>query len=325
MWAHYGQVGDYETWSGKIVQARFFPAWKEYYEYAVYRTEYTYDSDGKVSGSYQVFDHWEPTTRWHSEHWEAYSNIDTTYSITKARYNYFVKIFGNERSIKGDRTTSEHASRMIAGDPKDYLTILTSDFVEPITSVKYFENRIKAAPSIFNFLEVPKEMAVFEYPGNQNAWISNRLLGNAPKHLSIRKWDEMCARLGPIKRLNVIFVGFDSSDTMLAEWQKSKWMGGKKNDLVICKGPNWCKVFGWSESDICKRNIETLILQNKLDDAILPLIEKEIMDNYKKREFTEDFAYLTVEPQVHHWITFIVILFLSQGALYFYFHREDFC
>ena len=28
-WAHHGQVGDYETWSGKIVMAKKFSAWKE--------------------------------------------------------------------------------------------------------------------------------------------------------------------------------------------------------------------------------------------------------------------------------------------------------
>lgn len=322
-WSYHGQVGDYETWSGKITSAQFIPRWHEYYEYAVYRTEFTYDEKGNINGSYQVFDHWEEATRWHEQYWMAYSNINTSYNISESKYKYFVKNFKNESKERGDRTTSEHNSRMISGDPYDYVTYLKDDFVEPITDTRYFVNRIKAAKSVFNFVTPPKEIQVFDYPQNADVWRSNRLLGTAPKDFDIRLVDEMNARLGPTKRVNVIIIGFNSSDSSLAEWQRSKWIGGKKNDLVICYGTKWVKAFGWSESDICKRNIETLFLQNNKTNDLLKLLEAEIWSNYKKREFTEDFQYLTIEPEFKHWMVFIILMILIQGGLYVAFHHEN--
>jgi hypothetical protein len=283
----------------------------------------TRDSKGKTTThSRRVFDHWESRTRWHGPTWTANSNIDTDYGIGEQRYLYFVKMFGNQSSKRGDRRTMEHNSRMIAGDPMDYYTTCPNDFVEPITDVRWFENRIKATPSVFNFVDVPPEVPVFEYPANRNPWQSNRVMGSASRTISIRLWDEMCARLGVRRYVNMIIIEFDSSDSMLAEWQKSKWWGGKKNDLVLCVGKGFTKVFGWSESDVCKRNLETLLLKHPLDNTILPLIEQEVMANYKKREFTEDFAYLSVEPQAHHWWTFIILLILTQTGLYIFFHKE---
>lgn len=326
-WSYSSQVGDYETWSGKIVKAVYIPKWHEFYEYAVYRTEYytTTDSNGKTTThSQQVFDHWEPTSRWHSPSWTAYSDIHTNYNISESRYKYFVEQFGNESAYPGIRHSSEHNSRMISGDPNDHHTqLLNSNFVEPITDSRWFENRIRATPSVFNFVEVPENIQVFEYPENRNPWKSNRIVGSAKKDISIRLWDEMCARLGKLKRVNMILVKFDSSDTMLTEWQRSKWIGGKKNDLVICVGEGFVKVFGWSESDICKKNIELLFLHHPINNDILPLLEREVMNNYTKREFTEDFSYLSVEPTESHWLTFMILMVLSQGGLYLTFHRKE--
>lgn len=324
-YSFHSQVGDYETWSGKITQAVFVPKWHEYYEEAIYKTEYYYSGTGKnrTRHSRQVFSHWSPRSRWHSASWIAYSNINTSYDITQQKYEYFVKKFGNELKERGDRTTMEHNSRMISGDPYDYKTYLKDGFVEPITDVRYFENRIKATPSVFNFVKVGDNIPIFPYPENKNPWISNRVMGITFKTISTRLWDEMCARVGPIKRVNVIIVGFDSRETMMAEWQKAKWLGGKKNDLVLTYGPKWAKVFGWSESDICKKNIESILLQNTINNDIIPLIEKEIYDNYKKREFTEDFAYLQVEPSSKSWILFIFLMIITQALLYVGFHHTD--
>jgi hypothetical protein len=107
------QTEDTETLSGQIVLAKHYSEWFEYYEYAVYRTEYyseqeSYsDSKGKtryrtVRKSRQVFDHWQPTTRWHSADYAAYSNINTSYSVSREKYFYFVKNFGNETAEKGE-------------------------------------------------------------------------------------------------------------------------------------------------------------------------------------------------------------------------------
>jgi hypothetical protein len=86
-----GMTSDVETWSGQIVQSVERSAWREYYEEAVYRTVYETHTDSKGNSyttSYEVFDHWESHRRWHNIHWQAYSNIDTSYEITRDHHYY---------------------------------------------------------------------------------------------------------------------------------------------------------------------------------------------------------------------------------------------
>lgn len=74
----YGMTHDTEIWSGECINAVHIPAWLEYYEEAIYRTEiytdtelYT-DSKGHtqtrtITKTRRVFSHWEPRTRHHSD------------------------------------------------------------------------------------------------------------------------------------------------------------------------------------------------------------------------------------------------------------------
>lgn len=203
-WAYYGQVGDQETWSGSIIEARQYSAWHEYYEYAVYRTEYyseeesTTDSNGKtttrtVTKSKRVFDRWEPTSKWHNEKWGMNSNIHTDYVISKDKYILISTKFGGDAPIPGSRKTGEHNSRMIGGDPNDYLATNKTGYVEPITKSVFFENRVRASTNIFNKRSISKIEAktLFEYPTSINPFLSTRLLGDSTKFFTPLEWDQL--------------------------------------------------------------------------------------------------------------------------------------
>ena len=95
--AIHGMTADKEVHSGEIITARQFSRWKEYYEYAVYKTEYyattEFYTDDKgrsrsrtVTKSRRVFSHWEPTSRWHEESFSARSNIYTSYGISRSKF-----------------------------------------------------------------------------------------------------------------------------------------------------------------------------------------------------------------------------------------------
>lgn len=125
-------------------------------------------------------------------------------------------------------------------------------------------------------------------------------------------------------------IGYKDTDSMMAEYQKASWIGGKKNDIVLIYNisngsvkPNWSRVFGWSESEICKRNLESILLSNPINDNILELISNEIAANYKIKDWTK-FDYLTIEPRNIHYIWFFIILILTQVSLYVYFHYNEF-
>lgn len=317
------QTADFETWSGQITHARQFSAWLEFYQEAVYRTETYTTGSGKNRQTHtrQVFSHWRNCTRWHSEHFTCYSNISTSYSISKDQYNRWKTQWQNETKVRGDRSTLEHNSRQIDGDPFDYETSCPSLIIEPIHCQKSVVNRLKAAQSVFNFVKVSAETEklLFKYPESSNPFSSNRVLGTATLKISTKQWDILNAKLGPIKKVNLIIVGFDSPDHTLAESLKALWIGGKKNDLVLVYGNGWSRVFGWSDSDILKRNLEQLLLQNPVDENLLPEIEKLILAEYEKTNWHK-FDHLSVEPNGWAWFWFWLCLILTQVGLWVFFH-----
>jgi len=331
-----GMTADVETWSGQIVQSREYSAWQEYYEYAVYRTEYyteteSYtDSNGHsqtrtVTHSRQVFDHWEPTSRWHNIHWECSSNISTTYNIDQKTHKYLEVKFNDRHPVAGHRRTSEHNSRMISGDVNDYFADNKTGWVEPITKRVSFENRIKAAPSVFSFVKPPPN-TVFAYPKNDNPFISDRLLGSAAL-IDILPFDQMNARLGPRKLVNVIMVGFGNKGSEYGQMQQAEWIGGKKNDIVITFGgsnkkPSWVYVFGWTEKDITKRDIESIILEHGAVVETLPLIEEEIKKNYVLKDWSK-FDYIQIQPPTWSYVVFLCLMVVSQGGIWYFFMNNE--
>lgn len=321
-----GMTADVETWSGQITEAQYQPQWVEYYEYAVYRTEWysVSDSDGKGSHmeSRQVFDHWEPTTETHPRRWFKYDTFGRTFSISEAEYVQILGKFGRRDTRPGVRSTYEHNSHMLSGDPNDYYAVNATGYIFPVTDVRHWSNRVKASPSAFSFPQVPLDAPVYEYPKNKNPFASDRLLGTAKGAVSTLAWDQMNARLGPTKKVNVILVGYGDKDSSVAELQKSKWIGGKKNDIVVCYGGDadphkarWAKVFGWSDSDICKYEVQTVLLQNPVDDSIIPKIEKEIWRGYVIKDWHQ-FDYLTVEPPRWSYWVYLLAVVVTQGLVW---------
>lgn len=339
-------VSDTQTYSGQIIQANRYAAWREYYEEAVYRTEYynervsyteTVGSGAKARTvtkhrterrSRRVFDHWEGHKRWHNESYDMSSNINTRYDIDRTAYWDTCKKFGGEVSVKGDRRTGEHNSRMIDGDPNDYMSTPKTGYVYPVTKPVSFENKLKAGPSVFSFVEVPKTIPVFEWPANSNPFQSERLLGQAQKDVSISEWDKLNARLGPTKKANLILIGFGAQDSSIAQYQRAKFLGGKRNDVVMCYGgsaakPNWTVVFGWTDSELVKQNLQTLLLEKGVSNAIIPDIEKEITAHYQVKNW-HAFDHLTVPPSNGLITWYIITLILTQSVLYIFFYRNEF-
>lgn len=342
--ASHGMTDDVETWSGYGVAAKHFSAWQEYYEYAVYRTEYyqvqetyyTTDSKGRsqshthmVTHSRQVFDHWEPTTRWHSDSWTLYTTLGDI-GIDQNKYGYMTQKYNDNHAVAGTRTTWEHNSKMIAGDPNDYLAENRTGWIEPVITQKHFVNKVKAAPSLFSFAKVPTNIAVYPWPAVRDWNRSDRVMGTAQQMMDTLVWDQMNAVLGAAKKVNLILVGFPpGSSEDMAKWQQAKWIGGKKNDLVIAYAGGgvvpveWVTCFGWTESELVKRNLEDLFLHNPIDHNLIPKICKEVTANYVKKNWHK-FDYITIEPPAWSYWVYILVMVLVQGGLYAWFHFNEF-
>lgn len=318
------QTADIETWSGQLIAGRHIPRWHEYYETAVYRTEYS--GSGKNRRSYTVFDHWESHTTWHDDEYTIDSNIDTTYEVDLPAFDKIAKTWGGVHAVQGRRSTSAHNSRMIGGDPDDYVTKNTG-FIWPVTKLVKFENRIQATPTTFSYAKVPEKIQVFHYPPNKNSFTSDRLVGSAVV-VDTFKFDQMNARLGPTKKVNVIAVGFGTRDSSAAQWQEAAWIGGKKNDIVICfgglnKSPTWVRAFGWTEKKTCLRQLESIVLDKGFVEETLPLIEAEIRADYVLKDWKK-FDYIRVPAPMWSIWTYISVAGVCQALFWWWARNNEF-
>lgn len=316
--ALYGMTADVETWSGTIEKAVRYPKWVEQYQEAVYRTETYTDFNGKTS-TRRVLSHYETKYRDHPERYEValyFGSKSFNKNISKSFFQEIKNNWGGEECIKKQKGSRPG---FYSGDKNDYIATDMVGYVYPVNQTYRFENKIKAAPSVYSFAPVPESIRVFEYPQNKNWKQSNRLLGKAKDSVSILEWDRMNSRLGPIKKVNVILIGFDSTDSQIGQYQEAKWIGGKKNDLVLCYGKKdnkicWTYVFGWTEKEIVKRNLETILLKNEINDDIISVIEKEIVENYKIKDW-EKFDYINVEPEPFYYYVLIIIMVVTQSII----------
>jgi hypothetical protein len=330
--ANAGMTHDTEVWSGRITTGAHRSAWMESYEEAVYRQERrtrtvpVYNDKGRQVGtrpevSYKkVFDHWAPRTRHHADRWTADDSLGQHWEISREQFDLLVSRFGERHAVAGDRSTSERNSRMVSGDPNDYVAVNRTGWIQPTTAVKSWENRVKAAPSQFSFplIPEPEQQPLHPYPDPPDPFTSTRVLGQTA--IPILEWDQLNARLGPVKHVNLIVIGFGSQPISAADNQRAVWLGGKKNDLVITAGgapekPTWARVFGWSESDACKRTIETLVLTHGLTPALIAPLEAEVMATYTIKDWTR-LDYLAVEPPWWSYLVLIGVMIAVHGLLW---------
>ena len=315
-WAVFkGLTDDTETFSGLVTGAVHQPEWVEKYT----ATESYTDSKGHS--------HSRKVTRYitHHERFDADCDFITkkkTIPMSKMEFHELASLFGRTEKKEG------HRPGFHSGDRYDYTLVNINHYTAPCTTLEHFENRIKASDTIFSFIKVPKEIQVFEYPEN-TLLHSKRLLGDAALQIDAREFDLMNSRLGPFKKVNMILIGFNSKALpILGQYQESKWIRGKKNDLVLCYGsgengkPSWAYCFGWTEKELVKRNLETILLDHSMGNDLLPLIEKEIIANYELKDWSQ-FDYITIYPPLWTYFLFLFILALIEGAYYFFYAMDN--
>jgi hypothetical protein len=310
-----GMVGDVETWSGKLTKAVYEPEWVE--KYRQQHSETIVVGHRKDGSSITTTRTWYTTEyRTHHEQWTAYgdfgSGVTDSYSINEVRFKDISSNFG------GIKIETPFKDGFYKGDKNIYVSYNNKGYVYPIITTRSFDNRLKAAPTVMSYAPVPKNVHVFEYPSNTNPFQSDRLAGLSYKHFDLSLFDQMNSRVGPKRFVNVILVEFGSNESQhIAKYQEAKWVGGKKNDLVICysldknRDTQWAYCFGWSDSNLIKRNMESLFINNRVNNELLPKIEAEINKNWHKKDWHE-FDYITIRPSRIYYITLIIVMFVVQ-------------
>jgi len=329
--AIHGMTDDIETWSGQITKTSHYPRWVEEYEESHTREVPSgTDKDGNTTYTTETYYTTEHAT--HHEHWTVtrdFGSYNDEPEIEEHLFHEISKKFGKEIVEDGIQSCT-HGGHFDGGDNNIYSSYNKTGYVYPVTTIRSFENRIKAAPTVFSFSKVPTNINVYAWPDNSDWMHSDRLLGTASILVDHYKWDCMNSSLGPRKRVNVIMVGFGDVSDDYGHYQQAKWIGGKKNDLVICFGgatknspAKWTYVFGWTENELVKQNLMTLLLTHPVDNNIIPLISEEIAKNYVIKDWKK-FDYISIDPPTWAYWVYFILLGISQAGLYFFFHSNDF-
>jgi hypothetical protein len=309
-----GQTNDVETWSGVATHAIYTPRWRSSHEVAVYNT----DKDGN-----RTLSHYETEYRWHGPHYHLQSSLGR-FAIDSSEFDRLKFLWGGDTwAVSGSRPN------YYSGDRNDYHTSNTTGHLEPVVAIKSFENRVKAAPNTFSFAKVPEGVDTYEWPKHTGTGDSGRLIGRA-RRIGFLKWDQMCSVVGPKYKVNLIMIGFsDSSTVQDAIYQEAAWVGGKKNDLVICFGggsggkAGWSYVFGWTDSELVKRNLETIVLNNTVDSTIVPKIKEEVAKNYKIKDWSH-FDHISVPVPWWGYLLSVLILSVSQFGYYYWASNNEY-
>lgn len=307
---------DIEVLSGEIIKATFHPKWiEEYQQMHTYTT-----TDGKGHSTTHIY--YTTEHRTHQEYWDCDTSINTSHCIDKAFYDQICNNFGNKNTEDG------HKSGFDGGDKNIYTTYKRrSTYIYPVTKTQSWANRIKCSKTVFSYPSIPDGTKLYEYPIPTNWQVSNRLI-NEP-NISILEFDRLNAKVGDMKKVNVIMINFgENTDPMIAKYQEAKFIGGKKNDIVICYGnkvngiPSWAYVFSWSENCLVKVNIEAILLSNRVNNNILPLIEREIKLNYLIKDW-EKFNYITIYPTANAIFLYIFLVIIINGGLVYFIIKNE--
>jgi hypothetical protein len=328
-----GQTTDFESVSGEIVKVAHHPEWVEEYEQSHTR-QVASGTDANGNTTYTTETYYTTEHDTHEEHWVAHRSFggwEDTRDIEYETYRQIKKSFGGRIVDGGKQDTDHFGGEYDSGDNNIYETPNDKGVVYPVTATKVFENRVKAAPTIFSFAPVPTNVTVHPWPDNPDWMNSDRVLGTAKGLISTYEWDVMNSLLGPRKRVNVIIVGFGDKPSDYGHYQQAKWIGGKKNDLVITFGgggksqpAQWAYVFGWTESDLVKRNLETLFVQKPINDKIIPFVIDEVTKNYIIKDWSK-FDYISIDPPTWSYWAYFIVMIITQSVLWVFFHnnRED--
>ena len=84
----------------------------------------------------------------------------------------------------------------------------------------------------------------------------------------------------------------------------------------------WVYVFGWTEKEMVKKVVQSLLLEEPINDNLIPHIKEQIQRHYVIKDWHK-FDYISIEPP--HWSiwTYIIVMLVTQAGLYIFFHMND--
>ncbi|MDR0283189.1 MAG: hypothetical protein LBI53_08145 [Candidatus Peribacteria bacterium] len=330
---HFG-VAILLIWIMKIIGEKSLTHATEYWGDLVERVEY-YEE-------YSIWDH-ETCTRtvtdsngnthterydcshldYHPPQWKAITASGWKFSISKEKYAELMKRFNATPVFKDMHRERECGfGDYVVKDGNMYYGTWDKDPAKSyaVSRTKTYENKVQCSHSVFNFQKVTKEEAkeneLFTYPKVKNWRVQTVFGGEKLNNLNLieDKFHFLNGDLGPRKQVRVWILIFENKPLSIAKLQESYWVGGNKNEFIVCIGINdslgvqWCYPFSWTEVHEIKINTRNFVIgQKKLDlIALSEYLYSELNEKWIRKNF-KDFDYLVVEPPLWGLITAFIL------------------
>lgn len=257
-------------------------------------------------------------------------------TCTEDHYTVEWKCNTNLGGIRIDYKDSTWRSVYNTPDPQRYTIIRNGD---PVAVEHSFTNYVKAVPdSLFHNVDTHKfEKLIPTYPDDVfDFYRINRAFAMGVAVPDLADWNQdislMLRKLGPQRQANVIVVFANTADQSYLYALEGKWIGGKKNDIIVVLGVtqypkiDWVGVSSWTDKALFKVQLrDDIMALGNVDRAqIIQAIDKNTMATFKRKSM-KDFEYLKHQIEPPTWVLILALVLgivASVGAT-FYFYRND--
>jgi hypothetical protein len=325
------QVNDTEYHGALITEARYYEYWETYVHKTCSRTTKVGKSTITTYYDCSYCDR-------NPERWTVVNSLGNEFTVSKTYYEQLIKkwkatpkFFELNRDIDYSGSCGQDGDMYFIKWNKLPLT------AESTTTDHWYENRVQAAHTAFDFPDVTEEdvktYRLYDYPEiegfhQETALGIDSIVWLKPKEKAeFKQWSKFLnGHLGTRKHVRIYYLFFLNSPQQAAFMQEAYWDGGNDNELVICIGVNsknrridWVKPFTWSPERRIIPDIREDIMKHsnyfRVDD-IATATWKNVEKEWKRKDFAE-FSYITIEPPGWaKWVTWIVTILITGGLCY---------
>jgi hypothetical protein len=194
---------------------------------------------------------------------------------------------------------------------------------EPYAEKYSYINYIKAAPeSLLHYSKgkILYDNIIPDYPDNVYDYYKiNRVVQIGTSIPNVAQYNEKISdvlkSLGPTKEANIVLV-FTNKAKSIAPSIRNKWIGGKKNDVIIVIGTkdnktiDWVESYAWSIKPAITNHLrDDIMAVNDIEniDAMFSTITRDISVYYQRKPM-KDFEYLKNEIEPPLWVIILTVL-----------------
>lgn len=204
---------------------------------------------------------------------------------------------------------------------------------DPVARAHGFTNYIRGAPnSLFSAIAEKQALARYkqsvpDYPLSVFDYhYLNRVLAVGVNVSDIAAWNQELAlrlrSLGAAKQVNFIVVFTKETDPAYADALRVKWLGGKKNDVIVVLGTpaypklEWARVISWTDKELFKVQLrdELQALKEVERTAVFDIVERNVKSTFVRKPM-KDFEYLDNEIQPPGWLLVCLFLFSAVASV----------